>query len=346
MPLRSRFRALFSPQRQWIDRAGERLGTGGRFGPQEAILRRSDSIYRRYDFTALPAARRRAALELVVRQSIPHAENRLACRWQGGVAHVWIPREPVPVTDDWQLVAESSLVPEPQEDGVRLVALREGVEGQSWSAHHLVFSRWWPSAPAQADWHRFLRAAGLPAGGDVPEIRNLASMAMPWGTDHDRLRWSAAQIETAVWRSVALVAGAVLGWQLFASMAWNAAMFFQESRLDAVRADSAPRIAAREQAESAKQRLLALHGQIAAPSDLELIAEVRRAIPSTARLQSWVREADRLRIELQDAGDDPRPIVQAFSGHPLLGSAVANPIGPGRMQLDAQLDARQMEVSP
>jgi len=346
MPLRSRFRALFSPQRQWIDAAGGRLGTGGRFGPKEAVLRRADSIYWRYDFAALSAARRRAALDLAVRQSTTHVDNRFACRWQGGVAHVWTPREPVSLTDDWRLVAESSLMPEPQEDGVRLVALREGVEGQSWSAGDLAVSRWWPRVPAQADWHRFLRAAGLPVGGDVPEIRKLAPMAMPWGIDHGRLRWSESQIETAVWRSVAVVVGAVLGWQLFASMAWNAATFLQEYRLDAVRADSAPRIAAREQAESAKQRLVALHGQIAVPSDIELIAEVRRAIPSTARLQSWVREADRLRVELQDAGDDPRPIVQAFSGHPLLGSVVANPLGTGRMQLDVELDTRQMEVAP
>lgn len=342
----ARFRALFSPQRQWIDAAGDRLGAGGRWGPKEGILRRSVSIYRRYDFSTLPPARRRNALDLAVRQFAPREDLRFACRWQEGLAHVWIPREPIDLDDDWQLVSESSLVPAPQEDGVRLFALREGVEGQSWSVGQLVASRWWPDVPSQADWHRFLRATGLSVSGEVPEVQQLTLAAMPWGSDHGRFRWSTAQIEAAVWRSVVVVVGAVLGWQLAAATVWSLAIMVQEYRLDAVRADSAPLIAAREQAESAKQRLLALHGQVDAPSDLALIAEVRRAIPSPARVQSWTREADRLRVELQGAGDDPRPIVQAFSGHPLLGSVVANPLGPGRMQLDVELDARQEEVLP
>ncbi len=338
MTLHDRFQALFSPQRRWIDASGASLGDGGRFGPKEGILPRAASIYRRFDFTALPAARRRAALDVGMRHGPSQGITRSACRWQGGVAHVWTPREPLAIADDLRLVAETSLLPPPAApDAVRLVALGSGFEGQVWVSGVLLASRWWPSPPAPEPWSRFLRAAGLPADGDMPAVEALSPAANPWGEMHERLAWHPAQLEGFAWKAAVFVVALLVGWQLAALATWSFADALQAHRLDTVRAESAPLIAARERAEAAQQRLLALSGLVDGPVDLALLADVRGALSPEIRVLGWARDGERLRIDLQGAGTDPRPIVQAFAGHPQLAGVVANPIDFGRMQLEVDL---------
>ncbi len=339
MTFRDRFRALFSPRRRWIDATGTVLDAGGPLGPKEAVLPRSRATHRRFDFRALPSARRRAALDLAVRHGAPVPGSPHACRWQGGVAHVWSPIELLDLEPDVVLVAESSLVAAPASDGVRLVALRDGFEGQAWVDGQLIASRWWPDAPTDEAWQRFLRAAGRPIEGGTPAIESFVLSHTPWGEPHGRVAWSPAQLESAGWRVVAVLVALVVGWQLAAATTWTLARALQAQRLDALRADSAPLIAAREQAEAAQHRLVALEALVQGPSDLDLLAEVRRRLGAEVRVVAWTRDVGRLRIDLQGAGDDPRPIVQAFADHPLLGVVVANPQGGGRMQLDIDLDA-------
>jgi hypothetical protein len=347
MTLHDRFRALFSPQRRWIDASGASLGDGGRFGPKEGVLPRAASIYRRFDFTALPPARRRAALDVATRHGPSQGPARSACRWQEGIAHVWTPRAPLDVADDLTLVAETSLLPPPAvPDAVRLVALEHGVEGQVWSSGVLAASRWWPSPPSPEPWSRFLRAAGRQADGELPAVETLSLASSPWGEAHERLAWRPAQLEALAWKATVLAVALVLGWQLAALATWSLADALQAHRLDSVRAESAPLIAARERAEAAQQRLQALAELVEGPVDLALLADVRGALDPAIRVVGWARDGERLRVDLQGAGTDPRPIVQAFAGHPQLAAVVANPIDAGRMQLEVELPASSTPVAP
>lgn len=347
MTLHDRFRALFSPQRRWIDASGASLGDGGRLGPKEGVLPRAASIYRRFDFTALPAARRRAALDVATRHGPSQGVTRSACRWQGGVAHVWTPREPLAVADDLKLVAETSLLPPPAvPDAVRLMVLNGGVEGQVWASGVLAASRWWPSPPEPEHWSRFLRAAGLAADGDLPATESLPMAARPWGEPHHRLAWQPAQLEGLAWKTAVLIIALVIGWQIAAFATWSVAGALQAHRLDTLRTESAPLIAARERAEAAQQRLLALSGLMEGADDLALLADIRGALSPEVRVIGWARDGERLRVELQGAGADPRPVVQAFAGHPLLAGVVANPIDNARMQLEVDLPAMPTAASP
>jgi hypothetical protein len=297
-------------------------------------------VYRRFDFSALPPSRRREALDVAARHGPFEGGTRSACRWQGGIAHVWTPRDPLDLPDDADLIAESSLVPAPADaDAVRLLALRDGVEGQVWDAGVLGASRWWPQPPSADAWSRFLRAAGRPADAAVPPVQALAADAEPWGEAHERLAWRPARIEAFAWRATAVVVALVLGWQLAALATWSIAPALQTARLDALRGDAAPLIAARERAEGAQQRLAGLAALVDGPSDLQLMADVRTALGAEARVVGWARDGGRLRIDLQGVGADPRPVVQAFAGHPRLAAVVANPAEAGRMQLDIELPA-------
>lgn len=345
MTFRDRLRALFSPRRHWIDETGAECLAGGPLGPKEGVLLRSRSTYQRFDFSALAPARRRGALELAVRQAAPHAVGSFACRWRGGIAHVWMPSGLTGVGEDVKVVSESSLVPAPDGNGARVLALREGFEGQLWEDGDLVASRWWAHAPSAAAWGVFLRSGGSAASGasGACEPITLPLSREPWGGRHEAFVWSSAQLETLGWRAVVLFAALVVGWQVAATAVWGVAEWLQTNRLEYLRTESAPLIEARERAEASQQRMAALAALVDAPSDVRLLADVRRALGAEIRLLGWSRDDARLRIEVQGAGDDPRPIVRAFEAHPLLSRVVANPLGEGRMQLDIDLQVADPE---
>lgn len=344
MTSRARLRALFSPRRQWIDDTSAACSAGGPLGPKEGVLLRSRSVYRRFDFSALAPSRRRGALDLAVRQASPQSLGRFACRWREGVAHVWMPGSLQGLTEDLQLVAESSLIPAPPADGARLVELREGFEGQVWTGGDLAASRWWPTLPSPAAWGVFLRAAGnATVAADAGAPVSLPIAADAWGSRHEAVAWSPAQLEHVGWRVVVLFVALVAGWQVAASAVWTFAEWAQDRRLESLRSESAPLIQARESAESAQQRMRSLADLVDVPSDLRLLADARRLLGAEVRLLAWSRDESRLRIELEKAGDDPRPIVRAFESHALLSRVVANPLGEGRMQLDIDLEAPARE---
>lgn len=249
------------------------------------------------------------------------------------------------LAEDLRLVAESSLIPAPAGDGARLVAVREGVEGQLWENGDLHASRWWPAAPSASAWAMFLRAAGKPAteadASTVPAP--IAISAEPWGSRHEAIAWSPAQLEGFGWRAVVLFVALVAGWQVTAAAVWSIAEALQERRLETLRTESAPLIRARERAEAAQQRMVALSALVDVPSDIRLLADARRLLGAEVRLLSWSRDESRLRVEVQGAGDDPRPVVRALEQHDVLSRVVANPLGGGRMQLDIDLEATAVE---
>lgn len=341
MSLRNRLTALFSPHRRWLAPEAGPLQAGGLFGPNEAVVPRVACTHFRLPLPAtLAAGGRAAALDLAVRRVAPSSSPRYAAVWQGEVAQVWVldERAAADAGEAEQLIAESSLLPQPaQPDGARLLAVARGVEGQVWRAGQLVASRCWPAPPSPEAWSRFLRAAAMPVAAGPPALETLPAAAQPWGQAIRRWRWAPAQLETAFWRGSAVLLGVLLGWPLIAALLWGSASLWQAQQLDALRAASAPLIAAREQAEQAQRRLETLARLGAGPVDAALLADLRERLPAEDRLSGWQRDGNRLRIELHTPSTDPRRYVQALAGHPLLSGVVAQPAEAGRMQLEIEL---------
>ncbi|WP_397595865.1 hypothetical protein [Silanimonas sp.] len=343
MTLRRRFQALFSPTRRWIGAEGEAIQPGGWLGPVEVVVPRTACEHRRLAFPQLAADQRTAALKLAASRALLSEGGRWIARWQDDVAQVWLVDAAVLADVDpaATLVPESGLRPPPATpEATRLLAMREGVEGQVWREGRLFASRWWPSAPDAASWGRFLRSASLTAD-DVtpPPVETLPLASSPWGRADDRLRWSATQLERAFWRSLGLLAGLLLGWQLVATAVWAIAARWQDAELDRVRGESMPLIEAREQAEAAQARMAAYVDLSNTPVDHVLIGDLKRGLPADARLLAWNRDAGGLRVEVQSATTDPRVFVQAFREHPVLADIVANPSEAGRIVLEVDLDA-------
>lgn len=66
-----------------------------------------------------------------------------------GASAIWVP--------------ETFLV-EPGADGPRLIACKIGFEGQIWHDQSLVSSRWWSTAPSEANWRSFIEGTNTSTG--------------------------------------------------------------------------------------------------------------------------------------------------------------------------------------
>jgi len=313
-------------------------------GPVELVVPRSECVHRHQSFRDLPVKQRGAALSLAALRWAPTSDSRWMVRWQDGEAQVWIWTPPDGVEPDAAavLVPEAALRAAPVSAEVeRLVAMREGVDGQVWRDGCLVASRWWPSVPEAPAWWQFLRSSGVSIEGrpDVPAVDDAPLLPTPWGQAPSRFRWSPAQLESAFWRGALLLSVFLVGWQVCAGLVWGVASAYQDARLERLRSESAPLIAARERAEADRARIEALLAPATGPRDYLLLADVRSRLPEQARLITWFRDGGSLRLELQSAESDPRVFVQAFRGHPLLAGVTINPLDAGRLQLDVDLDA-------
>ena len=327
MNLRERFRALFSPRRRWLGTDTPVVQDGGWLGPLEVIVPRAQCTYRRLAFPQVPIERRAEALALAASRAAPEPGGGWTARWQDDVAHLWC--FPAAVQDAMEptavAVAESALVPPPAADADHLIELAEGVEGQVWRSGRLLATRWWPAVPGDDAWLQFLRSASVEPMAGRPALQSVTLADAPWGRSVQRFAWSAAQLERAFWRALVVVLGLLVGWQAAATAAWSIADAWQSSRLEGLRAESAPLIDARERAEAAQARMEALVGLVAPSSDYVLVAEVKQRLPDDARLVGWLRDPVSLRVALRTGERDPRVFVQAFSDHPDLRAVQANP---------------------
>lgn len=341
MTLWNQLAALFLPTRRLVNDPQGRMAPGGVFGGRRWVVARGDCQYRREDLRALPARRRLQAARLA---AIRHrsAPNALICTaWTDGIAHFWFWEAPpelrAGMAGHW--LPETLLLPPLPVDGVRLVELVRGVEGQFWQGGVLTSSQWWSEVPGDEAWLRFVRAAGLdPAAVAArPEPVRLAWSARSWGEVSLAQRWAGMFDEKLAWLLLFSALAAGLGWQLASLQRWQQAGSQLAARVERVRTEVNPLLAAREQAEAAQAELARLQALRPLADDYRLMAEVARHLPAGGVLLSWQREADKLQVHLRSEQTDPRAFVAAFEGDPVLSGVAVTPAGGGVMRLAFEL---------
>lgn len=232
---------------------------------------------------------------------------------------------------------ESLLRPAPLQDGARLLEQVEGVEGQVWRGGDLLATQWWPTAPEPAVWHRFLRAASL--APDAQASRP-APAAVGWGRPWARVRGGGAasdRVEAIAWRAAAVAIAAVLGWQMAARDAERAALAALGSRIEALRTQAMPLLDARERADRARADVERYRTLQRGTSDYSLMAAVAVPLGRDARLLSWHRQGEQLKVRVTSATTDPRDYVRAYERMGLLSDAQASPALPEGMNLEFRL---------
>lgn len=342
MRLRKQLAVIFSPT--WRLAAPERamVRSGGLLGELQWVVPRARLGYRRSDFSALPAKRRTAAASIAATREAA-GPSRFLIAWKGPVAHTWTWAEAdattLGVPSDAAWVPESLLRPPPPGNGLRLLRLAEGLEGQYWRDGDLQASQWWPDVPGTAAWQRFVRACGLPAADAVPEPEATA-WSEAWADTRRIMPASPAMLERWAWRGVAVALALAFGWQGAAELRWRAAQATLETRMAELRDKASPLLAAREQAERSRDEIVALQALQQARSDYALVARVVAPLPTDTRLLEWQREGDKLQVALRSADADPRHFVTAYQGDPQLRSVVATPGESGITMLDFDLAPR------
>lgn len=313
----NRLAALFSPTLRAVG-VDTPLLRGGMFGGRLTVAPRAECEYRRLDFTTLPARRRTGALRIALARFL-EAGVPAHVAWTGGIAHLWLWRMAPPATSQsgqaW--APESRWRAPPLSDGVRLVTMLRGVEGQYWRDRRLATSQWWPHTPVEDDWLRFIRSSGLDPQShpSVPPVENVPWAIAPWGVSRRRWAGDAAMQERWLWIGASTLLAVAAGWQFAAWRYWREARQVQEQALEQARTKAGPVLAARERAEALREEaahLLKL--QTHSLNDFALVGEFMDSMPDGTRLKLWSRESGKLRAMVRIESPDARELVMAFSG--------------------------------
>lgn len=284
-------------------------------------MARALCAYAVFDAANIPAAKRKNFLAVAVRRWSPFVEPQFHAEWFGARAMVWSwPGALVSAGVDEIAGAPKRVWPEslfrgqPEPEGVRLLALDEGVEGRVWRDGVLVASQWWPDTPPRDEWEAFLRGAGLPPAGDVPVPVEAPLQDAPWS----RQRAVALNDFARHRRALALAAVAAAAFAIAMPLAASLRLLTKTVLLERVIAEDEAKVAhllaAREAAErdrAAVERALALRPPA---RQLELLSAAIAATPGTGwTLLEW-RMPDRRTVEavLRMPSPDPAALVRGW----------------------------------
>lgn len=257
--------------------------------------------YARFELKSVPKSQRAQALDLQIRQWTPFSKTGWYLLWEKENALIWAwdaDRVESAILDGKLRPNSTAVVPETllhqgQEQGVYLVACMEGVEGQVWSEHSLISSRWWPGLPDAAEWINFQRDAGtLPEHQStaVPDPLPLHWEERPWARSAalGRSAIYGAGIESRVLPIVALCLFAGSMWYGAQLIKLQAAISDQGAAIESLNRQAGPIIEARGQALEALNRIKALQAIDPYPDQLSLLGKVAESLPKDGTyLKEW-----------------------------------------------------------
>lgn len=341
MNLWNKLAALFLPTRRLVNDDQGSVLRGGLFGGQQWVVSRGECQYRREDLRALPTRKRLQAAKLAMARHRPSPAALYYLAWTGGIAHFWFwtTRAESDVAGERRWMPESLLLAPPAADGVRLLRLSQGYEAQCWQNGVLMGSQWWEQAPAGEAWLRFVRSAGLDpvALQDVPEPIHLPWSSQPWGEVSWAQRLAGLLDEKTAWLLLFAALAAGLAWQVCALLRWQMAGDQLSVRVERLRDEVGPLLAARERAEQAQAELEHLGGLRTLNDDYVLMADVAAHLPDGSTLVTWQRDAGKLQATVRSSETDPRAFVVAFDGNARLSDVAVTPLANGTMQLAFEL---------
>ncbi len=257
--------------------------------------------YARFELKSVPKPQRAQALELQIRQWTPFSKTGWYLSWDKENALVWAwdaDRVEAAILDGKLKPNSTTVVPETllhqgQEQGVYLVTCMDGVEGQVWSEHSLISSRWWPGPPDAGEWINFQRDAGtLPEhqSNEVPNPLPPHWLERPWARSAALARSAmvGAGIEPSVLPVIALCLFAGSIWYGAQLIKLQAAIGDQGAALETLNRQAGPIVEARGQALEALSRIKTLQATDQYPDQLSLLAKVAESLPKDGTyLKEW-----------------------------------------------------------
>lgn len=344
-------RSLSPSPRRYFHRAEQVVPPAGGRGPKQWVLSRA--LCRFATFTlppSLAAGDRDRALRLLIDEASPYGETGYLVEWGQGRAGAWLWDRAAVVAAieeagedaDTVTVLPETAVQQPGDDGVRLVGVLDGFEGQVWQAGLLRTSRFWPQIPAQVEWVRFLRSSGDPTALGRAD---LASPMEPTWLERPWPRRSAGSLlgEFRGWKAVAAVACvavAPFAYQIGQVAALNLERGRYDASVKAMEASAAPVLAARDAALRNAARVRQIEALRPYPTPIEVMARIAEVLPANGTIfQDFSYQQPDLRFTLTGQPNfDVTFFVRALSGIPIFTDVNAeNSAGPGTLTLRMKL---------
>ncbi|MBO3274594.1 hypothetical protein [Pseudomonas schmalbachii] len=287
------------------------------------VLDRSLCVYRCVDLTHVPRAQRAQALEIKLASLAPFRQSGTYVAWRGGVALLWMWDEQerlqsAAVLDDvprnYRCIPET-LLQQPastgEPAGVRIVAVRRGVDLQVWRSGVLLMSVFFPALPSSARIAALLRGIG---GLEALDPRTLAVESLPtlasvWAAPVGTRRHA----EWERWVPHGLAAALILGcaFELAQGLSWSWDARDLKSREAELGAQVEPLLAARNRALQASSEAASLQAlRQAHSSQGELLRRLSALLPEDSQLLSWRYKANDLELLIDTQRVDPRFFVQ------------------------------------
>ena len=302
---------LTGPKFLHTQNAVTRLRPGSRWMRADWVVSRALCRYRALDFAEVPRAKRAAALRLQLSQFAPFPEPGYAVAWEDHAVQVWCwdaaklrdAERDANVVPGRARVLPETLYFAPLTDGVRLLKVAEGYEGQLWKARVLTQSRFWDQLPDARQWLAFQRDAGI-----APEQQQAQAFPIE--------REALAQPYTKLGEGLANASPSALIEPIFlfvlvaalgTSTAWYAVRYAKLASLNgdlaaqmkSLETRAAPVLAAREAAIDNDVFVKKLLRVAPYPDQLSLMAQVAATLPGDGTLmREWNYNQGKLKFQL------------------------------------------------
>ncbi|MBL8644553.1 MAG: hypothetical protein JNK21_11520 [Rhodospirillaceae bacterium] len=295
-------------------------------------------------------------LALKVRKAFPFKEPDFAAFWSDTEASVyaWEKATVQEALNDAGLNYRAQVVPEtfvrPQgKDGLRLVPMLDGFEGQFWKNGFPQVSRWWPAQPSAYEWANFARVCGMApdAAEAAAESTSLEFLEKPWTEGELSFNDLSAVLQSRKVMAIAATAIAcpflMLGTEIAitsiaeGSVRQNIASLSQANQ--AIRRD---RAAAYDNLDAIEEFI-----QVDAyPPQINVLARAMAifAEAGSLRILSWSFDRGNLEIIARGGGQqiDPTTFITAFERDELFENVGGTLVGPERdLQLRLAVTTRQ-----
>lgn len=210
-----------------------------------------------------------------------------------------------------RVIPEPAMCP-PLGDGVRLIEMVDGYEGQIWDESCLIASRWWRALPDRSSWIAFQRGGSLPPerfSEAVPIPQRLELLPQAW----TRTRAAAFNLAQLDMRLVAagVVAAVAVAYAYQGAQWWRASAEVAGLANEVAQRSAAvePVLKARTQALDNLAAIRVLHDLDRFPSQLTLMARVVQVLPrADIRFTEWL--FDRGQLQLGIAAEQPLDVVK------------------------------------
>ncbi|MBL8629650.1 MAG: hypothetical protein JNM81_08485 [Rhodospirillaceae bacterium] len=252
------------------------------------------------------------------------------------------------------LPANTAVVPETfirsqGADGLTLVKMLEGVEGQFWKNGFLVATRWWPGRPSPFEWKQFARSVGgvSQTGDDVPEPVAHVLLDRPWIETPFSLDQISSVLQSA--RAIQFMATAAVCVLLFV-FAQAAVLALREgqvvSEIKALRAANKEFGQNRAQAFSNLDDIKSILALDIYPPQIDVIyAALALLQPRDVRVMSWSFDRGNLDITVRGKQQlDPTAFITLFERDDKFQGVSGTLGGPERdLQLKMTVEPKQAE---